>query len=465
MIAYLKGELDCKAILLQGYAGTGKTTTISALVRVVQQLGIVSDIAVSAPTNKAVMVLRKSGSLGNVTYATIHSLFGLKEHTDPKTGKRYFKQNLGDQGARIEEFDLLIIDEVSMLQRANEEDPNKRMEEDVDFYELINAHVTHRGLKLIVMGDPIQIPPVNSPDAVPFDPALREQYGIRKEELTQIMRQASDNPILGYATQLRMEYKTGNVKPITHINEETNCGLQVLVPGEEVGKVLQKLFCSPEFKADADYAKVLAWTNDTVNLYNREIRKMLYGTDFPARYIKGEYLVVDTPVFHPIEDRILFLTSEEGVIMNDPVPHKIVHGAYKLGFGRAPERVDTDIPALLIDVRVQRIEGPVQHRIAVLTDEGEAQFRRLQDMFKATILKSPFDQRKSLWSTYYKNEKRVGWFKYNYALTVHKSQGSTYDNVLMLDWDINKNRKIEERNRIKYVAATRARHMLYISAT
>jgi ATP-dependent exoDNAse (exonuclease V) alpha subunit len=52
--------------------------------------------------------------------------------------------------------------------------------------------------------------------------------------------------------------------------------------------------------------------------------------------------------------------------------------------------------------------------------------------------------------------------KYNYAITAHKSQGSTYENVIVIEPDIDANSKIVERNRIKYVAYTRAKSLLFI---
>jgi ATP-dependent exoDNAse (exonuclease V) alpha subunit len=78
--------------------------------------------------------------------------------------------------------------------------------------------------------------------------------------------------------------------------------------------------------------------------------------------------------------------------------------------------------------------------------------------------------RNKLWVAYFKVDRVFAAVKHNYALTCHKSQGSTYENCMMIDWDINmnikmqggKDIKLEERNRIKYVAATRAKQKLFI---
>jgi exodeoxyribonuclease-5 len=453
-----------RAILLQGYAGTGKTTTVSRLVQEMTTTEMFAPaIAVSAPTNKAVRVLRRQSSLGDsATYATIHSLFGLKEHTDPKTGKQLFKQNLGDREPRIEEFDILIVDEVSMLQRV---DPKKKTRdgeaEEVDFYELIDAQVS-RGLKLILMGDPVQIPPVNSPDAVPFDEDMRKRYKIDKVELKTVMRQALDNPILSYATDIRRVYQTGNAKPVAKINPATGHGIHVLSAGEQVRPVLNELFTSERFREDPDYAKVIAWTNRTVDLYNAEIRKMIYGKDMLPKIMLGERLVADKPVFKPGTTIMALTTSEEALVKSMSEIEIPVEILVPKRFEGGMNTVTENIPAYELYLEIWDINGPTYRTVHTLHEAGEEKFQALQLQQKNTALKAPYDMRRQLWSRFYGNENKFGKFKYNYALTAHKSQGSTYDNVVMLEWDIDKNPKTEERNRIKYVAATRARHLLYV---
>jgi ATP-dependent exoDNAse (exonuclease V) alpha subunit len=51
---------------------------------------------------------------------------------------------------------------------------------------------------------------------------------------------------------------------------------------------------------------------------------------------------------------------------------------------------------------------------------------------------------------------------HNYAITAHKAQGSTYENVILIEEDLDRNKKIVERNRIKYTAYTRAKNKLFI---
>jgi len=70
--------------------------------------------------------------------------------------------------------------------------------------------------------------------------------------------------------------------------------------------------------------------------------------------------------------------------------------------------------------------------------------------------------RKEMWKQFYALEKPFANVNYNYCITAHKAQGSTYNYCISMEWDIDQNRSIPERNRIRYVAATRARNKLFV---
>jgi ATP-dependent exoDNAse (exonuclease V) alpha subunit len=69
---------------------------------------------------------------------------------------------------------------------------------------------------------------------------------------------------------------------------------------------------------------------------------------------------------------------------------------------------------------------------------------------------------KSLWVKYYKAQQAFADVAYNYAITAHKSQGSTYKNVFVIEDDIDFNTNIVERNKIKYTSYTRPTDKLFI---
>jgi hypothetical protein len=465
LVAYLMGKDKSKRMwLLKGYAGTGKTTTVGCIINTVNDLskGLPSfarpSIAVSAPTHKAVHVLKKMNSLNaEVDYATIHSLLGLKEVINPITGKQEFKQAFGENGPRIEAYTILFLDETSMLQD--------------ELFLLLDPYVS-QGLRIVMMGDPVQIPPVNETDPIPFKPGLWEKYGIGVMELTEIVRQAADNPILSYATDLRKVYKTGNPVPVTMLNKETGTGIEVIDVGTgeyRVKDLLDYLFKDPRFEADPDFMKVIAWTNATVDHYNKHIRALIYGTlDLPI-VMKGEKMICDSPVLDPLRGIVLLHTNQEVEVINFEIAEKTLLFPQPFVFGQEADDMQVKIKFYNTEVEYDSYnvftKEWIKKRtfIEIMHEDSLPQFRELQNSHKKICIAAKDPRiRGKLWNQYYNNEKKFAWMKYNYAITAHKSQGSTYDNVMMLDWDMQKNRRIEERNRIKYVAATRSRHMLYI---
>jgi exodeoxyribonuclease-5 len=456
LVPYLLGKNKDKwAWVLKGYAGTGKTTTIGTVIKTVMDTSKDNlfggpTIAVSAPTHKAVQVLKRMRAFdGDVMYSTIHSLLGLKEQIDITTGKQSFVQDFGSKYAPpIEGVNILIIDEVSML--SNE------------LFLKIVSYVK-AGLKLVMMGDPVQIPPVNEGDPYPFIPKRVEEYNMGVLELTEIRRQAADNPILGYATSIRQVYKTGDVSPKTQLNGDT--GVDVLSGSnqDKLDNLLQKYFNNMEFELDPDHAKVIAWTNATVASMNTRIRTMLYGSG-AAKVVVGEKLVCDEPVMR--DDSVLLSNNQEIEVVDFTSRTKELEFLTPGQVGQ--ETITVPIQYYRCKVKFLTLdwsgkEMMREEMIDIIHEDDLATFNALQAKHKEVTLACPVKGIKaSYWKKYYSNRRKFAWTKYNYAITAHKSQGSTYGSAIVLEWDINKNRNTEERNRIKYVAATRPKNMLHI---
>lgn len=136
--------------VLKGYAGTGKTYTLTSVVEELMRLTNADfadyRIAMSAPTHKAVRVMRRFSNFkpGTVHYATIHSLLGLKAVVNDRTGKEEFKESSDPNEVSVTQFNVLILDETSML-------PD-------EIFVLLLKHV-RRGLKILFVGG--QLPTLN----------------------------------------------------------------------------------------------------------------------------------------------------------------------------------------------------------------------------------------------------------------------------------------------------------------
>jgi hypothetical protein len=468
LVAYGSGrDQTYRMMLLVGYAGTGKSFTTG---RVVESLLMPDsflplNIAVSAPTHKAVKVMKKMTEYAEaVEFATIHSLLGLKEEVDIKTGKIKFVRSGDPDAARIEEYDVILIDEVSMLSD--------------ELFALLTPY-TLRGKKIIFIGDPAQIPPVNHKDSKPLMEDIQKQYNIGKVELTTIMRQAAGNPILVHATNIRQEYKTAadfkvETNVVTH--DYGTRGVIRLNSGDEpaIKEVLKEYFDCPRFQSDADYMKVIAYRNVIVDEFNKQIRYLIYKQDHLPMLMVGEKLIMDEPLI--IGRRIVLSKNEEIEVLG----YDIKEGDFDYSTGEKQDftysmKADT-IRLKFYDVQAQysTLAGTKQVTLRILHESEGVRFKRVLDGIKAAALGvamgSPL--RGKFWQSFYRFGRLFSIVKYNYAITAHKSQGSTYDNALLVDWDMDVccrfdpstgiDIKLEERNRIKYVATTRAKELLFI---
>ena len=446
-----------EALVLKGYAGTGKTFLVKRIMEYIIYSTDDKKIAIGAPTNKAVSVLytnsMSSGMNGyvfenlfnmdaRVTYSTIHKLLGLKEIiTDD--GQQLFEMD-SINNSRLSDYSYLIVDEVSMLD-------DKICNDIMKF---------SKKLKIIFMGDPAQIPPVNRTDSIPFKTG--HKYSFKTVELTEIMRQKGDHPIIDLSFQIRQNLNKAQPIPVlqTKLNEHEH-GIVYMDNKTDRGMIrplLERYFKSPEYDDDLDYMKVIAWKNKTVEYINSLVREIKYGKNLP-RFVEGEGLIVVKPIFEEKEDyegfnkwRIILNTSEEIVV--DTIQQDVVsfnEGPYRLSMLMYILTVESYDPA--------RPDTIMYSTINVVHEDSEEDYKKILHLARLFAIKSK--QAKD-WVRYFNILKWSANVAYNYAITAHKSQGSTYKNVLILEDDVDANRKVLERNRIKYTAYSRATDKLYV---
>ena len=421
-------------LLLNGWAGTGKTWTINRLIEYVLEVKNMR-VGMTAPTNKAVKVLRNNSEVaGKVRFATIHSLLKIKEKKDTYSGKITYEKDFSPYPPGISELDLLIIDETSQLP--------ERLFSDIIPY-------VRKGLKVIFVGDRKQIPPVNEVEALPFRPEQQKLHKIYPITLETIMRQEEGNPILEYSAELRMGRETVGTNLL-----KNGDGIQMMGrTWTEQEAVFKKYFDCKEFRADSDYFKVIAWRNTTVDYINSGVRKLIYKEDNLPKIMLGECLLANAPVVG-LDGFVVITTNDEFRV----------------------ERIDTgfstiEIPSVErkftwkyydLDVRMSDASGALRN-IHVIHEESEKEYELVKKALTERAMKQrdPI-LRKVIWKDYFMLREAFDVVAYNYAVTSHKSQGSTYQQVSVQEWDINLNHNKEERQRIKYVAATRAKHTLFL---
>ena len=434
MLNFATNETQERMFLLEGFAGTGKSSTWWKFYEKLIESGNRYFVAVSAPTNKAVGVLEKiaPAELRNkVEFATIHSLLGLTVEID-KDGHETFKPDRKrDKRVFFAAFDIVLIDEASMI--------NNEL-----WGLLLDAMARFTGVKVIFMGDAAQLPPVNE-EISPVFTHVSNRY-----VLTQIVRYVAEQPI-GKLVKVVRDWITGDDLPQTfkhtlHVislennwNDTTNNQVYSLADNDWVDAAIT-LFKSSEYEDDPDFVRCICWTNKAVNYLNTRIRKAVYG-DTKMPFMEGERLISTKPVF--INNELALTTSSELTVLSCRL------GQYH----------EYDYKGYLVNVNEPQKDR--DFTLFVLNEAGLEQWKARCSLLKAKAIKATLTRSES-WINYYEHLRISAPVDYAFALTAHRSQGSTFDHTFVSYRDINRNPRVLERHKCLYVALTRARSAIYL---
>jgi DNA polymerase III delta prime subunit len=410
MKQFLASEADL--FLLQGFAGTGKTTTIQSLIRDAQAKQKRFKVAFTAPTNKAVKVLSRMASewnLQSVDTMTIHQLLGLQLKPSRDGGMKLESKGID----YLPHYDLVVLDEASMV--------NQEL-----WMHTMLGLANCWSAKLICMGDPAQLPPVGEQASPAFDIS-------DKAELTEVVRQARNNPIAGIVDIARQAVYDPSV--VIPKQSQQNCNEGVWwVKRQEWLHYLIAAFKSEGFQTDADHVRALAWTNRECDRLNNYVRSRIYAPDVDP-FVEDELLIAREPIFRG--DEIVLPTSSE---------------------------------CRVLSVERSQREGYRCWNLEVLSDEGglfdfQVLHRSDRDRYLQNL--SELEQKarqqwtKPNWQGYFEFKQLFASLDYGYAITTHKSQGSTFQNVFVVDQDIDCNSNRDEAAQCRYVAYSRAAKRLF----
>ncbi len=433
-------ENDKGFLLLEGKAGTGKTKLVSFLVQDMLEQNY-TDIAMIAPTGQAVKVLKDSADYdtSDITFSTIHSLFKLRPKKDRE--ELYFIKNAG--ACPADDIKIFFVDEVSQL-------------EDNLFYYLLDE--AKAGKKVILVGDGSQTPPVNYHYSIPFTEDGILDYDIQVAKLKKPIRQKEGNPILDLGAFINTRIK----RPILLNDREDNLnslgeGIEYLnyVNDNDYDKIYdlidEHIICDT-YKRDHHNFKILAWTNKEVDFWNKQVRSILYG-NYVAKLVIGEVVLAKSPVIerNGDQDEIIFSTNTELIIEDFEIK-------------------DYDIEERRLkfyETVVSFIDGTGEkkhHTINIIHETSQKVYDKiLKNLAEyAKACKGDGISSVAAWSNFWMFKEMFAEVSYNYAITVHKAQGSTYKTVVVFESDIMKNRKVSERNRLMYTAITRASNNIFV---
>jgi len=433
------GSAQFPFFLLEGYAGTGKTTIVSALVKSLPKAGYQSVLL--APTGRAAKVL--SGYASLPAYTLHKRLYRPKLNSDGHVVFSVMPNTLSQA--------VFIVDEASMIPDDSGGIENSLFQSRNLLEDLIQHVYSSQNCKMVFLGDTAQLPPVGIDQSPALDiEFLKSSYylDISHFKLTDVVRQALESGILSIATGIRQ--KLGQLgSPLPLFGGENQHVDVVSIPGSEMMDSLQQAYSEYGIKNTV----IITRSNKRANQYNQAIRQriLFHENDIAA----GDHLmVVRNNYFWLPED------SKAGFIANgDSIEIQRIGRLEELyGFRFADVTVQMlDYPddppidvKLLLDTLTTETPSLSNEESRKLFTEVMADFEEITSKRKrlAEVKTNP-----------YFNALQV---KHANALTCHKTQGGQWDAVFLEKGFLKEDQLNDEYLRWLYTAVTRASKILYL---
>lgn len=431
---------------LTGAGGTGKTFVTDFIIRNCKYS--LSVIQCASPTHKACRVF--SQAIGGKTVNTIQSVFGFRLDLKLEDFNPASPQFNPISKPKLENIKLLIIDEASML-------PAKLVTYICNVCKKLQ-------IKIIFIGDSYQLAPVNEKKSIAFD-RCSVVY-----ELNQIVRQGEQNPIVDLLKILRNDIKNKTYNFINYLS--THIGYSVynqynegfsIVNAEGFRQMIDTSFHDEEYTKNIDMYRIVSYTNNCVSGWNTYIRNNIIKDAAKNIITKNDLIMSYETIVNEFNEVII--NNSEEYIINDIVDY-----------------VDETYQFKGFLVKFQLIHGGTITRPLFIIDHRDRYtilryVKVINDLINAAK-SATGGTRATRWKEYYAFKKKYliaanitnqnadilfsRDIDYGFAITAHKSQGSTYQTVFV---DVNdsvfdKNGNIynnqDDLLRRLYVACSRA---------
>ena len=443
---FITSQEPRKAFILRGYAGTGKTSIMAALVQSLKQLN--QRFVLLAPTGRAAKVL---GRYAGYPAYTIHKYI----YRQKQLGEEVFTLN-----DNLHKHTLFIIDEASMISGVREA---HGFGSGMLLDDLVKYVYSGEGCSMLTLGDDAQLPPVGSI----ISPALQAEYmagyqlDITSHTLTQVARQALDSGILENATKLRdlalgttLPTEDNEVEELWRILEE-KADIQTIAHQE-----LQEFIETSHNEVGDEETILLTRTNKRTNIYNQGIRARILWRE--EEISSGDRIMISKNNYFWTEkyENLPFLANGD---MLEIVRLRNMREMYGYRF------VDAQLRALDYDWEIDA----VLWIDTLYSDSPEATQNIQRDLFSKIAEDYPELQHnkkelvKTIYQSPYYNALQM---RFAYAITGHKSQGGQWKRVFIDPYiggsqpQPNGNHNEEARSfyRWIYTAITRATEQVYI---
>lgn len=424
-----------KIFVLRGYAGTGKTSLVSALVKTLGEVG--RKCVLLAPTGRA---------------AKVFSLYS--HHPAYTIHRRIYRQRVfsGDMenftlNTNLHRQTLFIVDEASMI--ANEGLSGASFGTGRLLDDLIEYVYSVPGCSLMLVGDTAQLPPVGEEQSPALSVPVLQGYGLEVTEclLTQVVRQAADSGILYNATLLRHSIMKDACFGLPSVRIGKFPDVKVIQGGDLIEAISDSYD-----KVGMDETIIICRSNKRANLYNRGIRNtILYRED---ELNAGDVLmVVKNNYFWGADCKELDFIANGDVAVVRRV--RRVREMYGFRFAdvvlRFPDYDDLELEVTLL-LDTLHTDFPSLPR-----EQGEKLFEAVFEDY--AHLSSKRERIKKIKEDPYYNALQV---KYAYAVTCHKAQGGQWQRVFLDQGYLTDEMVSPDYYRWLYTAFTRATETLYL---
>ncbi|RHR35530.1 ATP-dependent endonuclease [Parabacteroides sp. AF18-52] len=421
-------------LLLKGYAGTGKTSLVGALVKTLTELK--QKTFLLAPTGRAAKVF--SNYSGQKAFTIHKKIYRQKAFSNEPTGFM--------PADNLHKDTLFIVDEASMISNDGLDSISFGTGRLLD--DLIQYVYSGENCRLILMGDVAQLPPVMQTESPALNPEILRGYNLQVQEivLTQVVRQSGDSGILLNATRLRDALRNNEVEiyPKLHLKGFTDFRK---INGDELIEEISAAYS----RDGIEDTMIITRSNKRATIYNNGIRnRILYREE---ELSSGDRLMVAKNNYFWTND-----CKEMDFIANGEIIQvvRVKRTTELYGFRFADVTVRFQDYDLELDIKIL---------LDTLQTDSPALPKELNDKLFYTILEDYDDiptkagKMKKMKADPHYNVVQV---KYAYAITCHKAQGGQWMNVFLDIGYMTEEMLGEDFYRWLYTAFTRATHRLYL---
>ena len=421
--------------LLKGYAGTGKTSLIGALVKTLDQLE--QKCILLAPTGRAAKVF--SHYAGHPAYTIHKKIYRQKSFSNEMDN---FSMN-----DNLHQHTLFIVDEASMI--ANEGLSGSMFGTGRLLDDLIQYVYSGQGCRLMLIGDTAQLPPVGEEESPALSADVLRGYGLEVYEglLTEVVRQLHDSGILWNATELRRYITEEDFFTLPSVKVEGFPDIKV-IPGNELIEAISDSYDH----VGMDETIVVCRSNKRANIYNKGIRNTILYREEELE--TGDLLMVAKNNYFWTEGckEIDFIANGDIAVVRRVRREREMYGfRFADVLLRFPDYDDMELEVKLL--------------LDTLHTETPALPKEMNDKLFYSVLEDYADisvkreRMKKMKADPHYNALQV---KYAYAVTCHKAQGGQWKRVFLDQGYMTEDMLSPDYFRWLYTAFTRATETLYL---